>query len=94
MILKKVTAEVDQQEATPEPCKRPVPLTKGSDEGYNALLPWLAMGYVPIKSGTAKRSGIPALCRSFKDARDAMTVDGEDIKKHVTQGQIHRMYGK
>ena len=31
----------------PASCGRTVPLERASDEGYNALLPWLAMALAP-----------------------------------------------
>jgi hypothetical protein len=77
--LPKVTPEV--QEA-----KKFVVPTRVTADARNSLLPYLALGFTPVKtSGVQQLCGINALWRSFKEARIALQPpNGPDIR-HLTQ---------
>jgi hypothetical protein len=82
-----------KQELEPACCSEPVPLGSTSEEGINALLPWLALGYGPVRtSGKDKQCGIRALWRSFIDARETLKSEGETLKL-VTQAQFVKWMG-
>ena len=63
----------------------PLPPLRLTDEAAPALLPWLAMGFAPVKtSGKDEMCGVYALWRAFREAREALKDPGEKIK-HISQ---------
>ncbi|PMD37690.1 hypothetical protein L207DRAFT_586027 [Hyaloscypha variabilis F] len=63
------------------------PATRTTPISRNTLLPWLALGFGPVKtSGARLLCGINALWRSYIDARDALLAPGAvPIARHKTQ---------
>ncbi len=61
------------------------PPTQTNSTHRHLLLPYLALGFAPTPtSGASHECGLRALCRAYRDARDALRTPGTPNLKHAT----------
>lgn len=61
------------------------PPTQTNSTHRHLLLPYLALGFAPTPtSGASHECGLRALCRAYRDARDALRAPGTPKIKHAT----------